>query len=38
MVKDWERVVINFCKSKAFNMEGLKERFQSTRPSWPPKK
>jgi len=38
MVEDWERVVINFCKSKAFNMEGLKERFQSTRPSWPPKK
>jgi regulator of RNase E activity RraA len=38
MVEDWERVVINFCKSKEFNVEGLKERFQSTRPSWPPKK
>lgn len=38
MVEDWERVVINFCKSKGFNMEGLKERFTSTRPSWPPKK
>ena len=38
MVEDWERVVINFCKSKEFNVEGLKERFMSTRPSWPPKK
>ncbi len=38
MVEDWERVVINFCKSKEFNVEGLKERVMSTRPSWPPKK
>jgi regulator of RNase E activity RraA len=38
MVEDWERGVINFCKSKEFNVEGLKERFMSTRPSWPPRK
>ncbi len=35
MVEDWERKVINFCKSKEFNFEGLKERFLSTRPTWP---
>jgi regulator of RNase E activity RraA len=37
MVEDWERKVINFCKSKEFHLEGLNERFLSTRPSWPKK-
>ena len=32
----WERKVINFCKSKEFNVTGLKERFLSPRPTWPP--
>jgi hypothetical protein len=34
MVEDWERPVINFCKSKNFNMEGLKKLFLSPRPVW----
>ena len=34
MMEDWERPVINFCKSKDFNVEGLKERFLSPRPVW----
>jgi 4-hydroxy-4-methyl-2-oxoglutarate aldolase len=34
MMEDWERKVINFCKSKEFNVEGLKERFVSPRPAW----
>jgi 4-hydroxy-4-methyl-2-oxoglutarate aldolase len=34
MVEDWERPVINFCKSKNFNMEGLKKLFLSPRPAW----
>ena len=34
MMEDWERRVINFCKSKDFNIEGLKERFMSPRPVW----
>ena len=37
MMEDWERKVINFCKSKEFNTEGLKERFLGPRPTWPPK-
>jgi regulator of RNase E activity RraA len=37
MMEDWERKVINFCKSKDFNVEGLKERFLGPRPTWPPK-
>lgn len=37
VVEDWERRVINFCKSKEFTKEGLKERFMSPRPTWPPK-
>ncbi len=37
-VEDWEKIVINFCKSKEFNMEGLKTRFLSARPTWPIKK
>ena len=38
MVEDWERRVINFCKSKEFTVDGLKERFMSPRPTWPPSK
>ncbi len=34
MMEDWERRVINFCKSKEFTVEGLKERFMSPRPVW----
>ena len=37
VMEDWERKVINFCKSKEFNTEGLKERFMGPRPTWPPK-
>jgi len=37
MMEDWERKVINFCKSKEFSTEGLKERFMGPRPTWPPK-
>jgi regulator of RNase E activity RraA len=37
LVEDWERNVINFCKSDRFSVEGLKERFLSPRPVWPPK-
>jgi len=38
LVEDWERRVINFCKSRDFTMEGLKERYLSPRPTWPPRK
>ena len=38
MVEDWERPVIDFCKSKTFTMEGLKERYLSPKPTWPPRK
>jgi len=38
MVEDWERRIINFCKSKEFTMDGLKERFAAPRPTWPPRK
>jgi 4-hydroxy-4-methyl-2-oxoglutarate aldolase len=34
MMEEWERKVINFCKSKEFNVEGLKERFMGPRPVW----
>ena len=37
MVEDWERNIIDFCKSDGFSVEGLKERFLSPRPTWPPK-
>lgn len=37
MVEDWERPVIDFCKGKEFNPEGLKSLFLSARPTWPPK-
>jgi 4-hydroxy-4-methyl-2-oxoglutarate aldolase len=38
LVEDWERRVINFCKSKDFSLSGLKERYLLPRPIWPPKK
>jgi len=38
LVEDWERPVINYCKSKGFTIEGLKERYMSPRPTWPPRK
>ena len=37
MIEDWERPVINFCKSPEFTVEGLEERYMSPKPSWPPK-
>ena len=37
MMDDWERKVINYCKSKEFNAEGLKALFMSPRPTWPSK-
>ncbi|MGD8763677.1 MAG: RraA family protein [Desulfobacteraceae bacterium] len=37
MMEDWERNIINFCKSDRFSVEGLKERYLSPRPKWPPK-
>jgi 4-hydroxy-4-methyl-2-oxoglutarate aldolase len=38
LVEDWERPIINYCKSKDFVMSGLKERYMSPRPTWPPQK
>jgi regulator of RNase E activity RraA len=38
LVEDWERLIINYCKSKDFTIEGLKERYMSPRPTWPPRK
>jgi regulator of RNase E activity RraA len=38
LVEDWERRIINFCKSKDFSLGGLKERYLLPRPVWPPKK
>ena len=38
LVEDWERTVIHFCKSKEFTIDGLKERYNSPRPTWPHKK
>lgn len=35
LVEDWERPVIDYCKSKPFSIEGLKERYLSPRPTWP---
>jgi regulator of RNase E activity RraA len=37
LIEDWERRVINFCESKEFTVDGLKDRFTSPRPTWPPK-
>ena len=36
MVEDWERRIINFCKSDDFTLDGLKKRYMSPRPAWPP--
>lgn len=36
MVENWERRVIDFCKSEDFNLQGLRERYLSPRPTWPP--
>jgi 4-hydroxy-4-methyl-2-oxoglutarate aldolase len=38
LVEDWARPVINYCKYKDFTIEGLKERYISPRPTWPPRK
>ncbi|NWF93560.1 MAG: RraA family protein [Syntrophaceae bacterium] len=38
LVEDWERPVINYCKSKEFTLEGLKDRYLSPRPTWPPRR
>jgi len=38
LVEDWERPIINFCKSRDFTVGGLKERYMSPRPTWPPRK
>jgi len=38
LVEDWERPIISYCKSKDFTIEGLKERYMSPRPIWPPRK
>jgi regulator of RNase E activity RraA len=38
LVEDWERPIINFCKSKGFTTDGLKERYMSPRPTWPPQR
>lgn len=37
MIEDWERRIINFCKSEDFSVKGLKQRYLSPRPTWPPK-
>jgi regulator of RNase E activity RraA len=34
LVEDWERPVINFCKSKEFSLEGLKKVYSRPRPTW----
>jgi regulator of RNase E activity RraA len=36
LIEDRERAIINFCKSKEFTLEGLKELYMSPRPTWPP--
>ncbi len=38
LVEDWERHVIEFCKSGEFTMEGLKARYMLPRPVWPPRR
>ena len=35
-VEAWEQVVIKYCKSKNFSLEGLKERIGSAMPVWHP--
>jgi regulator of RNase E activity RraA len=38
LVEDWERPVIDYCKSREFNLEGLKKVYSRPRPVWPPPK
>lgn len=38
LVEDWERRVINFCKSEKFTIEGLQALYMSPRPAWPKRK
>ena len=38
LVEDWDRPVINYCKSEAFNLEGLKKVYARPRPTWPSQK
>lgn len=38
MMEDWERRVINFCKSKEFTVDGARELFMNQRPTWPSQK
>ena len=38
MVENWERPVIDYCKSKEFSLDGLKKIYKSPRPTWPPQK
>lgn len=38
LIEDWERKVINFCKSDKFTLEGLKGLYMAPRPTWPPVK
>jgi len=38
LVEDWEQVVIKYCKSKDFSLEGLKERIGAAMPVWTPQK
>ncbi len=35
LIEDWERRVINFCKSDKFTRQGLTELYMSPRPTWP---
>ena len=37
LVEEWERTIINFCKSEEFTVNGLKERYMAPRPTWPPR-
>jgi regulator of RNase E activity RraA len=37
LIEDRERAIINFCKSKEFTLDGLKELYMSPRPTWPPR-
>jgi len=37
MIEDRERKIINFCKSKDFNLNGLKELYKLPRPTWLPR-
>jgi regulator of RNase E activity RraA len=38
LIEDWERRVINFCKSEEFTLDGLKTHYLSPRPTWPPQR